>query len=67
MEAIKKMERRLNQFTEDCLKELEFIDGLQIVSDNTSEEQVGINAIFICLKLLLCVVKGTFFVIVKNC
>ncbi|VDD87852.1 unnamed protein product [Enterobius vermicularis] len=43
MEAIKKMERRLNQFTEDCLKELEFIDGLQIVSDNTSEEQAQRN------------------------
>uniref|UniRef100_A0A0N5AVL6 BAG domain-containing protein n=1 Tax=Syphacia muris TaxID=451379 RepID=A0A0N5AVL6_9BILA len=42
-EAIKKMERRLNQFTEDCLKQLEHIDGLEIVSERTSDEQAQKN------------------------
>lgn len=43
MEAIKKMERRLNQFTEDCLKELENIDGLEIIPEGTHEEQAQRN------------------------
>lgn len=43
LEAIKKMERRLHQFTEDCLKLLETLDGLQIVSDQTHEEQAQRN------------------------
>ncbi|CAI4227575.1 unnamed protein product [Auanema sp. JU1783] len=42
-EMIKKMDKRLNLFTEISLKHMENIDGLEVITEETSPEQTLLN------------------------
>lgn len=47
LEMVKKMEKRLLQFTETSMKHLEGLDGLDIIGELTSATQVSLKIIIV--------------------